>query len=320
MSIEFDKYLDIHLFCSFFRRNCYFDDERRLEYFNEYSLENCLFECRLTEKIRTFNCTSISFWNTNNDNPDCSIGFNFIFSLDGMADILNSYNCTCLPSCSSTTYEVTKSVGTNLLPLFDNSSYSADDVLKNHIVLTLDRKINRRIRRQIKNGPIFVIAGMICLCFGISFIGAAQTAYYFFFFWIKQYIERKIILRKNPIIMDVAQPFYAINGKIYVIKKPKMHWFYCWFNFFWINLRKYCTWCSTKAPATTKSSCFFLPAFRSLLSITSKPSDVWIFNGNLYCWRHFQRSECEKNTVKSEVNRNLIQPIFTNLIPNCSIR
>lgn len=73
-------------------------------------------------------------------------------------------------------------------------------------------------------GEIDLIAnfgGILGLFLGISFISIFEIVFHCLVNSIVKYIDKKLIIRSNPIILDIDEPFYIKNGKTIYIKGKK---------------------------------------------------------------------------------------------------
>lgn len=85
-------------------RGCYFQDERRLEYFYIYSENNCLFECITNSTIQMCECTA--FYMPKVDSiPIC--GFAKAICIENATLLAKHEKCNCLPGCDEFSYHTT---------------------------------------------------------------------------------------------------------------------------------------------------------------------------------------------------------------------
>lgn len=90
------------------RRNCYFEDERKLKYFNKYTKVNCAEECVTNSTLEICKCVRFYFVRDGTSKL-CSESFDkqcFIKVISMLMDEESTQfkACGCLPSCNSIDY------------------------------------------------------------------------------------------------------------------------------------------------------------------------------------------------------------------------
>jgi acid-sensing ion channel, other len=114
---------------SFFRRNCYFEYERKLKYFNKYTKHNCLQECLTNSTVEMCSCVPSFYVRKELRSQFGVLGYYILFHFIGgdKTDLCQEidYNCfinvlwmvydessesfkrcNCLPSCNSIDYNI----------------------------------------------------------------------------------------------------------------------------------------------------------------------------------------------------------------------
>lgn len=84
-------------------RQCYFEGEKKLDFFRFYSTENCLAEC-ISKIIYEF-CGCVQFYYVRNKTMEVCTMTQRDCTISAKKYILNVEYCDCLPSCNSITYE-----------------------------------------------------------------------------------------------------------------------------------------------------------------------------------------------------------------------
>lgn len=100
-----------------YSRQCYFSDEKQLQFFNDYTKENCDFECLTNYTLHECGCVRFSMPRTKGTKIcgikkiDCCIRAEdeLLGKDDGLLGIGEFDDCNCLPSCTSYSYGVEQS-------------------------------------------------------------------------------------------------------------------------------------------------------------------------------------------------------------------
>ncbi|XP_070509997.1 pickpocket protein 28-like [Chironomus tepperi] len=166
------KHVDISL------RKCYFDDERKLNYFKIYTRRNCEQEC-LTEIIY-LNCGCVPFYYVRNESVtvceyrrfhDCALKFE---SFSNFSEYDHLYpeqgKCNCLPLCNYVSY--TYEVVTKVYQKVQNTTIS---------LMWKDAEYYAQIRYQQFKLVDFLsyVGGILGLFAGISVLSIVEFFYYF---------------------------------------------------------------------------------------------------------------------------------------------
>jgi acid-sensing ion channel, other len=92
-------------------RGCYFQDERKLQFFSSYTRSNCMLECLTNLTLETCNCVTFLLPH-NNSTKICSSEYeaecnrNVLVSFPPAKYIINP--CDCLPTCNNIEYSWTE--------------------------------------------------------------------------------------------------------------------------------------------------------------------------------------------------------------------
>jgi amiloride-sensitive sodium channel len=161
-------------------RGCYFDKEKKLKFFQIYSLQNCELECFANIIYQKCGCLPLTLpYNRAQKIPLCkSYG---VYAQESCASItraslLNSkyfsfdQNCSCLPLCDSTTYHV------KYYPEY----FKNDDEISITIRMNTDDMIlYRRYQQFTSSDVISYVGGLLGLFAGISMLSIVEFVYFF---------------------------------------------------------------------------------------------------------------------------------------------
>lgn len=105
-SVKFDNYLR-HF--SPHHRKCYFENEKKLKFFNIYTKFHCEFECNVNQTLRNCGCVHIAMPRENSteichlDELDC---VKMQKESDSMGENQSVLPCDCYPSCNDVKYSL----------------------------------------------------------------------------------------------------------------------------------------------------------------------------------------------------------------------
>ena len=85
------------------KRQCYFENERELSFFRQYTQANCYLECRTNFTIRRCACVNFNM-PRNSSTPVCGLNRLKCSILSAYLEIDNE-DCNCLPTCASVDYD-----------------------------------------------------------------------------------------------------------------------------------------------------------------------------------------------------------------------
>ncbi len=99
------------------RRQCYFADEKQLQFFSDYTKSNCDFECLTNFTLQRCDCVRFSMPRTGDTKIcgikkiDCCIDAEdeLLRKDDGQLGTKEFDDCNCLPSCTSYSFGVEQS-------------------------------------------------------------------------------------------------------------------------------------------------------------------------------------------------------------------
>ena len=196
------------------KRQCFFDHEKDLRFFNQHSFLTCYIECMTNQTISMGGCVSFYFPRPSDDpnSPD----YVPVCSPDKLECITEAAhrvqeeamrktsNCDCLPSCTSIGYphEATTSSlkKASLLKLSKElldakPQYADDEYVKNNLAIVHiffaegHLMLHERSRLFTTLDLIAQIGGLLGLCMGLSMISVVELAY---FFTMRLYINTKL--------------------------------------------------------------------------------------------------------------------------------
>lgn len=128
-------------------RDCFFEDERPLKFFQKYSQNNCELECMTNASFHPdhFNCSS--FWMPRTaDIPLCHFQTYLMWYNVETQTTSDLENCNCLPDCNYVDYSV--SMSHSHTPYFDDNSITKDDIVatgKDQIAAIWIRNLERKL-------------------------------------------------------------------------------------------------------------------------------------------------------------------------------
>lgn len=90
------------------KRQCYFDNERKLKFFRQYTKDNCFYECLVNYTLKTCGCVKFSM-PRQKDTPICNVTKLrcYMNAFDNWPDASeeSEFPCNCLPPCNAIYYE-----------------------------------------------------------------------------------------------------------------------------------------------------------------------------------------------------------------------
>ncbi|XP_037047236.1 pickpocket protein 28-like [Bradysia coprophila] len=183
-------------------RQCYFSDEKWLQFFRFYTKENCDFECLTNHTLLACGCVRFSMPRTKDTKIcgikkiDCCIRAEdeLLRKDDGLLGSNVFDDCNCLPSCTSYTYGVEQSH--NIIKSKAECSHCGSIEKETAIVrIFFNKKQFISSKRSKLYGHIELLAnfgGLLGLFLGISLLSFVEIIY---FFTLRTYllVKRKIL-------------------------------------------------------------------------------------------------------------------------------
>lgn len=116
-NLRFYSNLNFLMFPISFSRQCYFSNEKRLQFFQDYTKPSCDFECLTNFTLQQCGCVRFSMPRIENTKIcgirkiDCCIDAEdeLLRKDDGLLGNNEFDDCNCLPSCTSYSYGVEQS-------------------------------------------------------------------------------------------------------------------------------------------------------------------------------------------------------------------
>ncbi|KAG5668125.1 hypothetical protein PVAND_016078 [Polypedilum vanderplanki] len=173
-----------------FDRNCYFDDERKLNLFKVYTKANCESECLTNFMIRKCDCAEF-FMIRNCTTRICSaIDKNCIDKANRNFERQKS-QCKCLPQCTYVKFDVKRVDGSGGI----KEQYNINNEQKsaNIFIKFLKSSFPRFVRKQNFDFVQFLsfVGGLLGLFAGFSMISAVEIFYWFFVrIFTKKFFQR----------------------------------------------------------------------------------------------------------------------------------
>ncbi|GJQ80853.1 hypothetical protein Trydic_g14114 [Trypoxylus dichotomus] len=178
------KHIDIE------KRQCFFPEERFLQFYRTYTEKNCKLECQANRTLKSCNCVPY-FLPKNRTTRICGKKQdNCVKDIKAiMEKPTMTTECDCLPSCFEISYS--KSHSSNILSL---KTRPKDDIIKNesleyfvsnmaifHFFYT-DSTFTQKIKGEIYGFSEFLsnTGGLLGLFLGFSFLSAVEIGYYIF--------------------------------------------------------------------------------------------------------------------------------------------
>jgi acid-sensing ion channel, other len=162
------------------RRNCYFENERKLKFFNKYSMQNCIHECLSNASLEICNC--VQYFQIRDQKSTLCFGIDDIVCFEKVLSVINDVTsdafkfCDCLPSCNHIDYKfdvilqklkessVERNVTSSSLSIY----FASDEfvVLKRHESFGAVTLVSN-------------IGGLLGLFLGVSILSVVEIFYYF---------------------------------------------------------------------------------------------------------------------------------------------
>ncbi|KAI4464283.1 amiloride-sensitive sodium channel-related [Holotrichia oblita] len=189
------------------KRQCFFPEERYLQFYRSYSEKNCKLECQANRTLRACNCVPY-FLPKNRTTRIC--GKKQDNCVKRMKAIMEkptlTQECDCLPACFEISYS--KSHSSNVLSL---KAKPKEDIIKNetleyfvsnmaifHFYYT-DSTFTQRVKSEIYGFSEFLsnTGGLLGLFLGFSFLSAVEIGYYILIRLSCKFFQRKHLKNKN---------------------------------------------------------------------------------------------------------------------------
>jgi amiloride-sensitive sodium channel len=157
-------------------RECYFEGERQLKYFNAYSLDNCEIECFTNATLNWCGCVSLNQPYLTTYSIEHCLTANFAICSNvskkrflNFASFSIERNCSCLPTCDSTSYH-----------LKYHAEQNNDNATIINVRMTTDELIiYYRYQQFTLSDEISYVGGLLGLFAGISMLSIVEVAYFF---------------------------------------------------------------------------------------------------------------------------------------------
>jgi amiloride-sensitive sodium channel len=157
-------------------RGCFFEGEKKLEYFKTYTQKYCEMECIMDYAVDSCICQMNEFVYGPKPNFDFCFGkrFHCVASLESFhyatKSIVLQDNCTCLPLCNSIDYHF--------------KYYPADGGDGNETIITIklnteDMILYRRYLQFTFSDALSYVGGILGLLAGVSILSMVELFYYF---------------------------------------------------------------------------------------------------------------------------------------------
>ncbi|KAJ6625441.1 Pickpocket protein 28 [Pseudolycoriella hygida] len=206
-------------------RQCYFSQEKWLQFFENYSKSNCDFECLTNFTLQKCGCVRFSMPRTEDTricgikSIDCCINAEdeLLRKDDGLLGSNEFDDCNCLPSCTSYSYDVDQSH--NIIKSKSDSSveYNLTERETTIVRIFFNQKQFISSKRSKLYGQTELLAnfgGLVGLFLGISLLSFVELIY---FFTLRAYllVKRNILPRNDNVHMSTEM---KSNIKINIIR------------------------------------------------------------------------------------------------------
>uniref|UniRef100_A0AAR5Q842 Pickpocket protein 28 n=1 Tax=Dendroctonus ponderosae TaxID=77166 RepID=A0AAR5Q842_DENPD len=170
------------------KRQCYFSNERPLQYYRFYSQRNCLLECQSNYTLNLCECVPY-YLPKNKQIKYCGKIEKFCVETaknDMETVVGNGSNCNCLPSCFSTQYTDLKSyakLSDKISTADDFPPVSSTYFTQNMAVVQFyfyNSKFTKELKSQLYGFTEILsnVGGLLSLCLGFSFLSLVEIFYF----------------------------------------------------------------------------------------------------------------------------------------------
>lgn len=154
-------------------RECYFDDEKQLKFFEIYSETNCKFECYTNLTFKTCGCVGFDHIYSEKHNMSYCYKLSELYCYYDMGEIFMTQKaqCSCLPTCNLVNYNVQYYAQPN------TESKTASKVIVR--MKTDETVLYRRYQQFTFSDVVSYVGGLLGLFAGISMLSIVELFYFF---------------------------------------------------------------------------------------------------------------------------------------------
>ncbi|XP_055294959.1 pickpocket protein 28-like [Sitodiplosis mosellana] len=183
------------------QRQCYYNSERPLTFFKQYSEQNCMAECMATYIKDKCGCVKFSMPRENStricgrDKLDCYRKNTLQFRLDRV--VYSNSTCDCLPACISIEYNVEIDRVKFNTTAANKVSGLESGIHQTRLSISFNDRVEtvKRVELYTFSDFLAICGGLLGLFLGISALSIIELVYYFTLRWF--WIVRRSRTRNN---------------------------------------------------------------------------------------------------------------------------